>query len=205
MKKTLVVFLLDETGSMFGKEKEVVRGYNKYIGTLKDSGKDIRFTFIKFDSTKIETVHSGVEISSVPEISTEEYRPGAMTPLYDTIGRTIKATEKLAKKKTAVLFVVLTDGLENWSKEFTKSNIVDLIKKKTKSGWTFAYLGADQDAWKVTVDLGYHKGNTISVDSADYAHTFHVLSKSTSGYLCNDSMQTNSFFVDEESTTVKSS
>jgi Mg-chelatase subunit ChlD len=141
-KPTLVAFLLDRTGSMAGCIEETIRGFNGYIKTLKEkSAGEMRFTLTQFDTTSIDVVHNAVKLSEVKELTHETYQPRAMTPLYDAIGKTIRATESEAGDKYKVLFVTLTDGQENASTEFKKDSINGLIKQMEGKGWTFAYVG----------------------------------------------------------------
>ena len=83
----------------------------------------------------------------------DTYIPRAMTPLYDSIGKTIRAIEEKAKG-SKVLFVTLTDGNENASREWTSASIKTLIKHKEDADkWTFAYIGVGQEAWAQTEHL----------------------------------------------------
>jgi hypothetical protein len=53
-QRTLVTFLLDETGSMASIKDDTIGGFNSYLSTLKTSGTPIDFTLIKFDSRCFE-------------------------------------------------------------------------------------------------------------------------------------------------------
>src|SRR3970282_3051826 len=96
-KKTLVIFLLDETGSMESYKEATINGFNEYLQSLKKDGKDTLFTLTRFNSDKIETPYSAVPISEVEELTDETYRPDAMTPLYDAIAKTVRRTEEALK------------------------------------------------------------------------------------------------------------
>jgi hypothetical protein len=94
-----------------------------------------------------------------------------MTALLDAMGKTITATgERLAAMAEAdrpghVIFVTLTDGLENASKEWTRERVFSMVKEQTDTyGWTFVYLGANQDAVAVGQSMGIASGNTITYD-----------------------------------------
>lgn len=179
MKTIHVSLLLDETGSMQSCLDATISGYNEYINSLSKE-MEIRylFTLTKFDSSHITTVHNGVPIKNVPPLNRDTYIPGAMTPLYDAIAYGIKA---LGRKRN-VLFVILTDGLENASKEYTQRDIFKLIEKKTRGGWSFVYLGANQDAFAVGGGLGIPRGNTARYSTKRTVETFEAISQSTKNY-----------------------
>ena len=164
-KPMLVNFVLDETGSMDICRDATITGYNEYVASLKKNKAKVLFTLTKFDSTHITIVHDAVPIKEVSDLTHATYEPGAMTPLYDAIAHTIKSIEVSIKKKKvkpSVLCVIMTDGEENASKEYTRDAVFALIKDKEKEGWTFAYLGANQDAYAVSQSIGIAKGSTMN-------------------------------------------
>ena len=161
---TAVTFLLDESGSMHSHITETISGFNEYVQALQKE-KGITFTFTKFNSIKVDVVYIDKPIKSVPMLNMKTYRPDDCTPLYDAIGKTISTLAKKLKtyvKKPKVLFVIMTDGYENTSKEYDLKALKGLIKSKQKEDWSFIFMGADQDAWLSAKDFGLHKGNVMS-------------------------------------------
>jgi hypothetical protein len=196
-KKLYVSFVLDETGSMQGVKEQTISGFNEYVDTLKaeKNAKDIRFTLTKFNSEKVEIVNEAIKMSKVAHLNNETYRPAALTPLYDAIGRTIRSLEKkIEGKKMKALVVIQTDGFENHSKEFNQKGIFNLIEEKKKEGWTFAFLGADQDAWAAGQKMGIPKGSSLSYASASSREAFQEAAFSSSDYLRKQGRQTDEFF-----------
>ena len=124
----------------------------------------------------------------------ENYRPNALTPLYDAIGRTIR---NLESKKGSKLVVIQTDGYENSSKEFSQKGIFDLISEKKKEGWTFAFLGADIDSWKIGQQLGLDRGNVMNYTGKESKKAFRVMASSTSSYVDSGGVQSKSFWNKE--------
>lgn len=152
-EETLVVFLLDRTGSMQTVKQETIGGFNGYLDELrkKREADDIRFHFRQFDTLSLDVVQD-CALRDVRKLTEETYQPRGGTPLYDAIGKTIKALENArhekATGKAKVLFVTLTDGQENSSSEWNHKGIQTLIKEKEdKDKWTFAYIGVGPDAW----------------------------------------------------------
>lgn len=188
--KTLIVLLLDRTGSMESCKAETISGFNAYI--IEQRGQAtadlVRFTLIQFDSVGMDRVHEAVSLPDVVLLNDKTYQPRAYTPLYDALGYAIKSTEEFIAKtrgyKTAnVLMVIQTDGYENWSKEYSQEQIRSLIQNKERAGWSFVYLGADHDAIAQSASVGIDPSNTLNYKGAQAGDAFSSLSSSTSCYL----------------------
>jgi Mg-chelatase subunit ChlD len=198
-KKLYVSFVLDETGSMSSVHEQTVSGFNEYIQTLKDADNadDVRFTLLRFNSESMHEQYKGVKLSKIEGLS--DYRPRAVTPLYDAIGRTIKSLEKtLNGKKRNALVVIQTDGQENDSKEYDREQIFKMIKEKTDKGWTFVFLGADQDAYEAGSRIGVLVSNTLSYAGVDTRKTLNRAAVATAYYADTGATQTEQFFADAE-------
>lgn len=200
-KNTLISFILDETGSMQTVKSQTISGFNEYIETLQNdkSSKNAKFTLTKFNSEKVEIVHDGIEITKVTPLTDATYQPNNTTPLYDAIGKTIQSI----KTKGAVLIVIQTDGQENSSKEFTQRGIFDLIAEKKKEGWTFAFLGADMDAYAASSSLGISQGNTVNYNSTQTRGAMRVVANASLSYTGGGSLQTDNFFKGINTNTSK--
>ena len=79
-----------------------------------------------------------------------------------------------------MIFVILTDGKENASIEYTKSAVLKLIEDRD---WTFLYLGANQDAWKEGSSIGVKY--TFDWDNLTITETFNALTNATDCALTN--------------------
>lgn len=158
--RTLIGFVLDESSSMGNVIDPTISGFNEYVETIRKDVKNASLALTQFSSFRLE-VGAVTPINDVVPLTRKTYVPNGMTPLYDAIGATIEQVERLATKDDVVIIVVQTDGQENTSKTFTQKQIFDTITDKTKKGWTFVYLGADQDAWGASQYLGFTQGNTV--------------------------------------------
>ena len=181
--KTLVAFLLDETGSMGICRDSTIEGFNEYIrGLREDKDSKYRFTLVKFDSQRgMTTVHSNAKIKNVPLLSSETYIPGGGTPLYDSIGHIVDDTEKSAHDRK-VIVVIMTDGEENASREWDRKRISDLIEKKQSNGWAFMFLGANQDAWQSAGSIGIPMASAASYSQGDEVGTLRMAAFATTVY-----------------------
>lgn len=188
---TLVNLILDESGSMDKVRMKTISGLNEYIDTLKNFNGSVLFTLTKFHSdslgeSHVDAVYSAEDVKNVKEIMKENYKPDGGTPLYDAVGFTIrKMLKKKFDRKMPVLCVIMTDGEENTSKEFTFEEVSKLIGECEKKGWTFVYLGANQDAWKVGAQYGVASGNIRGFNVAQINQTYDQLAGQTVAYLSN--------------------
>lgn len=193
-QRLLVSFILDETGSMQSCKEATISGFNEYIGSLKRRRGTIRMTLTKFDSTKVEIVHRDVPIADVESLNADTYCPGAATPLYDAIAKTIR---EVPEDRANVLCIILTDGEENASREHKKEDIQKMIQEKEDQGWTFVYLGANQDAWSNAQAIGMSfaaNSSGYSASDAGYANTFDTLAENTLCYTA----RTENFFSEAD-------
>lgn len=168
---TELVFILDRSGSMGGLESDTVGGYNSMLDKQKNENGDVRVTTVLFDD-RYELIHDRIDIGEIKPITQKEYFVRGCTALLDAIGNTINrisATQQnLSEEKKAekVLFVIITDGLENASKEFSSRQIRDMITlQKEKNGWEFLFLGANMDAISVAANYGIKESYAVSFHS----------------------------------------
>jgi hypothetical protein len=164
-KKTnqvLVNVILDRSGSMQSTRSNTIAGYNEYLNGLRaDKDTQYEITLIQFDSNtdgpELTIKYQEKPLAEVPDLTEADYEPRGMTPLYDAIGECIRRVET---KGRSVLTVVITDGMENASREFTRETIKALIAEKEKEHWTFAFLGANIDSYAVGSSMGVCTANT---------------------------------------------
>ena len=184
-----IVFLLDETGSMQERKEETIVSFNKYVDGLKDEEQNINFRLIKFNSNEFIT---SVESKNLEDVKLNEdiYNPDYTTPLYDAIAKAIL----MHKKNSSTLFIILTDGLENASTEYTQKDVFEMIEEKKDAGWTFVYLGTNQDAYAEGHSIGISQGNIYDWNGLTISDTIETLSVNTSGFIGHGNNQTNTFF-----------
>ena len=168
-----IVFLLDRSGSMETCRDDVIGGFNAFVADQKALGGNL--TLIQFDD-KYEVVYSETPLDEVGPLTRETFVPRGSTALLDAIGKTIKEG-----KSQAPLFIIFTDGLENTSLTYTKAHVKDLIEQKTKEGWTFMYLGANQDAFAEAGSMGISRAQNFVVTRTP--EVFRTLSQTASQYV----------------------
>jgi hypothetical protein len=165
----IIAFLLDETGSMGSVRDATISGFNEYVQTVRSQHADALLSLRLFSTEKYDKVSELTPLPMVPRLSHDNYTPSGGTPLYDCVARLIRETEHATaaiKPAPEVLFVIMTDGEENSSREYNRERIFQLIsRKQEESGWTFVFLGANQDAWAVGQSIGVRGSSSMTYDS----------------------------------------
>lgn len=167
-----ICVVLDRTGSMEACRQEAINGFNQFVSEQKKVAGECRLTLIQFDSQDPhEVVHDRIDVQSVSELTTATYVPRSMTPLWDAIGHAVVSLgEKLSKIRedelpSKVIFVILTDGNENASKEYTEARVRDMIKHQRETyNWQFVFLGANIESQQVAAAIAIDKGTSADFD-----------------------------------------
>lgn len=167
---TELVFILDKSGSMAGLESDTIGGFNTMLGKQKVVDGECLVTTVLFDNN-YELLHDRIDIRAIQPITDKEYRVGGSTALLDAMGRTMHKISNVQKQTAEgyraenVMFVIITDGQENSSREFSRDKIkAQVEQQKEKYGWEFVFLGANIDAIETA---GYYG---ISADKAQSYH-----------------------------------
>lgn len=192
MKKgsTELVFILDKSGSMGGLEADTIGGYNAMLEKQKAVAGECVITTVLFDH-RYELLHDRIDIRAVSPITEQEYFVGGTTALLDAIGRTIHKIGS-AQQHTAdayradkVMFVIITDGAENSSREYSADQIrAQIERQKAKYGWEFIFLGANIDAVETAARFGIapNRAQNYHADSAGVELNYRVMSEAVTTF-----------------------
>lgn len=159
---THIAVILDRTGSMEAIRDDTIGGFNAFLDEQKKEPGSATLTLVQFDSQDpYEVIHRFKDIKEVPELTRETFVPRASTPLLDALGRGINDLEQSLSemeedaRPKRVVMVIITDGRENASREFSKDQIQKMIKEKQIGlDWQFVFLSADLDAIQDAVKSG---------------------------------------------------
>lgn len=177
---THVVFILDKSGSMHPYTNDTIGGFNSYLKKEKeDPEKDSIVSLYIFDD-EVEKVFESVNIENVKDLTDKEYVAGGSTALFDAIGKAIANTEKVNNylKVQGTLFIIITDGYENASREYNYRNIKSIIeKKKENDKWNFIFLGANIVAEDFAESIGIDRDMavTFKINSDNIDRNFNTL------------------------------
>ena len=163
-QKTVNVYnliILDESGSMSSIYEETLSAVNETISGIRKIQQDHpeqhhHVSIITFEGNGIKGVKTRrdrVAIETVDDFTTDDYHPGGCTPLYDAMGSAITYLDRNISSNDVVMATIITDGYENASRKYSWMDIRELVSRQREKGWTFAYIGANQDAVAVARDM----------------------------------------------------
>lgn len=162
---TELVFILDRSGSMSGKEEDTIGGFNNLLEKQKQAEGQALVTTVLFDD-RYELLHDRIDIKGIAPITADDYSVRGCTALLDAVGKTINKI-KNAQRHTAeeqrpdkTLCTIITDGLENASHEYDFEHIKKLVEQQQEKGWVFAFIGTNIDSISAAGKIG------ISADMA---------------------------------------
>ena len=169
---TDITFILDRSGSMDSLQSDVIGGFRAFVEEQQRLGDNAALTLVQFDH-EYAINFSNVPIKDVS--STIEFIPRGATALLDAIGRTIVDTgirlsqTPEADRPNKVLMIVMTDGHENASIEFTGAKIREMVEhQKTVYQWEFVFLGANIDSFGTASSLGVSSFSVSNYDASSH-------------------------------------
>ncbi len=185
-RSILINFLLDASGSMDVIRAATIEGFNEFLADQQAEGGDAAMT-LTFFNTEFFTAAEAVPVREVMPLSRETYVPDGCTALFDAIGHTMRITDDFvaANHPDQVLFVIMTDGEENSSREFSGDAVFKMISERQETaGYEFIYLGANQDAIRASQELGMYDGRSMNFAGTPDASraAMRDLSRNVRGY-----------------------
>jgi uncharacterized protein YegL len=194
-QRVLVNVILDKSGSMASKLRDVTEGFNAYVdGLSKEDQVDYLFSLTLFD-TLVAYRYVAIPLSDVKKLDTNSYVPGGNTALNDAIGITVRKVDADKPQVDKVITVIMTDGEENSSREWTNDAVKALIEQKEKEGvWTFVFLGAAPDAWDQGRSYGIPAANVAQYDTSRYRNAFVGAALGTNAVAAGAARQSKNLF-----------
>jgi uncharacterized protein with von Willebrand factor type A (vWA) domain len=179
--RTDIYIILDKSGSMYQVWDDTIGGFNTWLEAQKKVVADQTLTLTMFDTvvTKPYTEKPIADVEPLTHLLT--YHPDGNTALLDAIGVTVKSIQD-AEKKNAILVVIITDGHENSSNEYSKAAIKTLIDDRQKDGWQFLYIGSDQAGFDEASTMGYGTMRTYSSTHSGTQSLYTGLSYATADF-----------------------
>ena len=173
------VVILDKSGSMSSIRRAAVDGFNETLAGIKKAQEKFAETqqhyisLVAFCSCEMRKLYDKAPVAEALPLRYEEYEPCCCTPLYDAMGFTLTDIRKQVKEldNAVVVVTIITDGLENASKEYDGQTVKKLVEDLRRQGWTFTYMGANQDSIEVAFTLSIRNARNFdySEEGAMYA------------------------------------
>lgn len=197
-KKTLYHFVLDKSSSMNSCRETTIQGFNKQLDTIKQlqiefPKQEFEVSLTVFDDM-IDHVFSHVGLNKFESLTSSMYQPNGCTALLDAIGTSINKIRivnesQIVEEKMSVVMVILTDGMENASREFSFHQIAATIKALEQTEkWTFTFLGADIDAIHTSKMLNIREENVVSFNKGQMNEMMNEVSNGMRDYSRSKSM-----------------
>ena len=189
MKKVFNLIILDESGSMESVKSLIISGFNELVQNIKNLKKDFAdqehfVSLVTFNGMGIKTIMDNISADYLGQINESVYKPNSMTPLFDAIGDSVNKLKQITKRQDNcnVLVTILTDGLENASKEYSGKDIKKLIDNLRNMGWTFTYIGTDHDIDKVADSISINNKLSFNKSEEGIREMFTCESKARNAY-----------------------
>ena len=172
IQKTQVfnVVILDRSGSMETIRKAAIDGFNETLAGIRKAQEkyadtqDHYVTLVTFCSCSTQYVFDKTPIADTHPLTENDYQPCCCTPLFDAMGITLTAIRKHVKgiEDSVVVVTIITDGMENASHEYNGKTIKELVERLRGEGWTFTYMGANQDSVEVAMKLSIRNSRNFA-------------------------------------------
>lgn len=168
------VIILDKSGSMGSIREAAVSGFNETLAGIRKAQETYADTqthyvsLVAFCSCEMKEIYDKAPVTEARPLEMADYQPCCCTPLYDAMGFTLTKMQKYVQdvKDALVVVTIITDGLENASKEYTGAAVKSLVEQLKEKGWSFTYMGANQDAVEVAFTLSIRNARNFAYSAA---------------------------------------
>ena len=165
--------VLDKSGSMGMIRRAAMEGFNETLAGIKKAHREYAETqqhyisLVTFCSCSRDAVYDKVPVAEAEPLTLDQYEPCCCTPLYDAMGFALTSLRSHVKDidDVAVVVTIITDGLENASREYNRNSIRALVDSLKKEGWSFTFMGANQNSSEVAQSLAIR--NSQDFDYSD--------------------------------------
>lgn len=186
-----ISIILDRSGSMAIIQNDIIGGFNKFIKEQQENKSQCTISLFQFDNI-YEVVFSNVDLQKCELLDEKTFKPRGTTSLLDAIGKTVNdlgikySKMKEEERPEKILVVIITDGQENTSKEFTQEKIKEMIDhQRNVYNWEFLYLGANQDSFMVANSYGIKYSMDYNPDVIGVANLYARTSENVSSFRTN--------------------
>ena len=174
------LIILDKSGSMSSIAEAAISGFNETVGGIRAAQEKFAETqkhyvsLMVFCDCEKRMVYDCIPVNEVKALTSKDYRPCCCTPLYDAMGISLSRLRSKIEGNTnaTAVVTVITDGLENASKEYSGAQVKKMVDDLKALGWTFAYMGTNHDVEKVSQELSFDNVHRFRNDSRGMAESW---------------------------------
>jgi uncharacterized protein YegL len=186
MSRVQIAVVLDRSGSMNVVREPTINNFNEFIEDQRIAVKDADLRFVQFGGRDYSVTYSG-PLQSAPRLTTEMFVPNGSTPLNDAIGKTVDqlgaefSARPESDRPNKVVVLILTDGGENASKEYTQQEVAQKVRhQQDVYNWQFVFMGATEDTVLTAEQYNIPRGHALSCSVTD-VHKYATGMRTSSG------------------------
>lgn len=183
------LIILDESGSMQAIKQATIDGFNGLVSSIRGSQAENPeqhhfITLMTFNGLGIRCPIVRQPVASLQRLDDATYLPASNTPLMDAIGTGCTDLEQYVHDRpdTWCLVTILTDGMENASKEYSGALIHQMIERLRQGNWTFTYIGANHDVKEMSRNLNIENALDFMATGQGTARMWAIHRKSSAGF-----------------------
>lgn len=207
--KTYYQLIMDASGSMSGVQVETLNALNSQIESIrktaaKNPEQKIYVSLTLFDTGVKELITNSAP-NCIQLLTRSQYVPNGGTALLDAIGSRIAKLEEVVTPEDDVVMVILTDGEENASQFYNYAQIANKIKTLTDKGnWSFSFLGADIDGWRIAQNLNIRQKEVRSFSKDQMCSSMDEVAVTFDNYMLKKTMgyRSNNLFGGDENDNI---
>lgn len=214
-QKIYNLVILDASGSMQSIYSQALTGVNETLATIRLAQEEhpeleqyVSLASFSAGEYFLNRIYSALPIAEARDITRKDYPLLGCTALYDAMGTCINELQQKVTHDDRVLVTIITDGYENASRTWNGKQVKSLVEELRQMGWTFTYIGADQDVERVAEEIGVQNSLRFSANAAETQAMFSFERSSRRKYYhkmkcmvdkpCESMVETNDYFADDE-------
>lgn len=214
-QKIYNLVILDTSGSMQSIYSQALTGVNETLATIRLAQEEhpeleqyVSLASFSAGEYFLNRIYSALPIAEARDITRKDYPLLGCTALYDAMGTCISELQQKVTHDDRVLVTIITDGYENASRTWNGKQVKSLVEELRQMGWTFTYIGADQDVERVAEEIGVQNSLRFSANAAETQAMFSFERSSRRKYYhkmkcmvdkpCESMVETNDYFADDE-------
>ncbi|MCH5326808.1 MAG: VWA domain-containing protein [Duncaniella sp.] len=203
VKRVFNLMILDASGSMVSIYESALTGVNETLQTIRatqgEHGDQAHFvTLVTFNSTHYGEIYSATPANEAKDITPKQYIPSGCTPLFDAMGRAITSLQSTVADGDIVLVTVITDGMENASREYSRDTIKKLVESLKAKGWMFTYIGANQDVDAVADSLAIKHRLAFNANASGTSAMFNIEARARKRFFDKVGYESIQALIDED-------